>query len=230
MAACELNLRNIIILMIALTPLQLLHAQDNCGDECRLNDNVAMILNVPVNSTAEVVGIGWGTVGGIGYNFNPRQAVIGEFMWNRVYASSGQLRPLQTALQSTALSGNTDIFTVTGNYRYELRGRLLGTYLIGGGGWYLRDTNLSKAITVGPGTICTTAWLWWGFTCTSGTVTASQTVASSSSNALGANAGMGLTVRVGEAPYRLYTEARYNYAPTKNINTQFITVAVGIRY
>jgi hypothetical protein len=230
MPASELNLRNIMILMIALTPLQLLYAQDNCGDECRLNDNVAMILNVPVNSTAEVVSIGWGLVGGIGYNFNPRQAVIGEFLWNRVNASSGSLQPLQTALHSTDLDGDANIFTITGNYRYELRGRLLGTYLIGGGGWYLRHTDLSKAITVGPGTICTTAWLWWGFTCTSGTVTASQTVASSNSNALGANAGMGLTVRVGEAPYRLYTEARYNYAPTRNISTQFITVAVGIRY
>lgn len=230
MHACELNLRNIMILMIALTPLQLLHAQDDCEDECKSNGNFAMVLNVPVNSTAEVVSTGWGTVAGIGYNFNRRQAVIGEFLWNRVYASSGQLRPLQAALQSSDLSGNTDIFTITGNYRYELRGRLLGTYLIGGGGWYLRNTNLSKAVTVGPGTICTTAWLWWGFTCTSGTVTASQTVASSNSSALGANAGMGLTVRVGEAPYRLYTEARYNYAPTKNINTQFITIAVGIRY
>jgi hypothetical protein len=230
MPASELNLKNIMILMVALTPLQLLHAQDNCGDECRLNDNVAMILNVPVNSTAEVVSTGWGMVGGIGHNFSPRQAVIGEFLWNRVYPSSGSLQPLQTASHSTALSGNADIFTVTGNYRYELRGRLLGAYLIGGGGWYLRNTTLSKAITVGPGTICTTAWLWWGFTCTAGTVTASQTVASSNSNAVGANAGMGLTVRVGEAPYRLYTEARYNYAPTRNINTQFITLAVGIRY
>jgi len=91
MHACELNLTNIMILMIALTPLQLLHAQDNCGDECKLNDNVAMILNVPVNSTAEVVSIGWGTVAGIGYNFNRRQALIGEFLWNRVYASSGPL-------------------------------------------------------------------------------------------------------------------------------------------
>jgi hypothetical protein len=230
MLACELNLRTIMILMIALTSVQLLHAQDDCSDECKLNDNVAMVVNVPVNSTAQVVGTGWGTVVGIGYNFNQRQAVIGEFLWNRVYASSGRLQPLQAALQSTDLSGNADIFAITGNYRYELRGRLLGTYLIGGGGWYLRNTNLSKAVTVGPGTICATAWLWWGFTCTSGTVTASQTVASSNSSALGANAGMGLTVRVGEAPYRLYSEARYNYAPTKNINTQFITVAVGIRF
>ena len=229
MHACELNLRNIIILMIALTPLQLLHAQD-CDEECKVNDNVAMVLNVPVNSTAEVVNLGWGAVAGIGYNFNQHQAVIGEFLWNRIYASSGQLQPLQAALQSAGLSGNADIFAVTGNYRYELHGRLLGTYLIGGGGWYLRDTNLSKTITVSPGTICTPIWLWWGFTCTSGTVTASQSVETSKSNAFGANAGMGLTVRVGEAPYRLYTEARYNYAPTRNISTQFITVAVGIRY
>ena len=179
MHACKLNLRNIVILMIALTPLQLLHAQDDCEDECKVNTNLAMIINVPVNSTAQVVGTGWGTVAGIGYNFNRHQALIGEFLWNRVYASSGQLRPLQAALQSNDLSGNADIFTITGNYRYELRGRLLGTYLIGGGGWYLRDTNLSKAVTVSPGTICTTAWLWWGFTCTSGTVTTSQPVASS---------------------------------------------------
>jgi hypothetical protein len=151
-------------------------------------------------------------------------------MWNRVYPSNGSLQPLQTALQSSNLSGNTDLFTLTGNYRFELRGRLIGTYLIGGGGWYLRNTNLSRTVTAGTGTICTPAWLWWGFTCTSGTVTAGQTLASSNSSALGANAGIGFTVRVGEAPYRLYTEARFHYAPTKNIDTQFIAATLGIRY
>ena len=67
-----------MILMIALTQLQLLHAQDNCGDECKFpNDNVAMILKRTLfNSTAEVVRTGWGTVGGIGCDFNLRQAVI----------------------------------------------------------------------------------------------------------------------------------------------------------
>jgi hypothetical protein len=216
--------------MIALVPLQPLLAQDECGDECKVNTNVAMVVNVPINLTAQVAGIGWGAVAGIGYNFNQRHAVIGEFMWNRVYPSNGSLQPLQTALQSSNLSGNTDLFTLTGNYRFELRGRLIGTYLIGGGGWYLRNTNLSRTVTAGTGTICTPAWLWWGFTCTSGTVTAGQTLASSNSSALGANAGIGFTVRVGEAPYRLYTEARFHYAPTKNIDTQFIAATLGIRY
>jgi Outer membrane protein beta-barrel domain len=225
---CKLNLGSIIVVVIALAPLQPLHAQDDC--ECKVNTSLAMVLNVPVSPTAQVAGSGWGAVEGVGYNFNQRHAVIGEFMWNKVYPLDGALQPLQAALQSSNLSGDTDLFILTGNYRFERRGRLLGTYLIGGGGWYFRNTNLSREVTTGTGNICTPTWLWWGFTCTSGTVTASQTVQSSTSSALGANAGMGFTVRVGEAPYRLYTEARYHYAPTKNINTQFIAVTFGIRY
>jgi hypothetical protein len=88
MHACELNLRNIMILMIALTSLQLLHAQDDCEDEYKVNTNLAMIINVPVNSTAQVVGTGWGTVAGIGYTFNRHRALIGEFLWNRVYTAA----------------------------------------------------------------------------------------------------------------------------------------------
>ncbi len=218
-----------LLIMIALVPLQPLFAQD-CDEECKVNTNVAMDVNVPISSTAQVAGIGWGAVAGIGYNFNQHNSVIGEFMWNRLYPSNGSLRPLQTALPSSTLSGNSDVFSLTGNYRFELRGRLLGTYLIGGGGWYLRHTDLSRTVTAGSGIICTPAWLWWGFTCSSGIVTAGQIVASSNSNVLGANAGVGFTVRVGEAPYRLYTEARFHYAPTKNVNTEFIAATVGIRY
>jgi hypothetical protein len=107
---------------------------------------------------------------------------------------------------------------------------MFGTYLIGGGGWYFRKNWLSSEVSSGTGTACTPAWLWWGFTCTSGSVTADQTLATSTTNAWGVNAGVGFTVRVGEAPYRLYTEARYHYAPTKNVSTQFIAVTVGIRY
>jgi hypothetical protein len=56
------------------------------------------------------------------------------------------------------------------------------------------------------------------------------TVASSGSTAFGANAGIGFTIRVGEAPYRVYVESRYHHAPTKNVNTQLIAITVGIRY
>jgi Outer membrane protein beta-barrel domain len=224
------KLRNIIALIMAVAPLQALQAQDGCDNDCKINSNLAMVVNVPVNSTAQVFGSGWGGVGGVGYNFNPRNAVIGEFLWNRDWATGGALQPLEAVSQSTGLRGNADLFALTGDYRYERRGRLFGAYLIGGGGWYFRNTWLSSHVTSGTGANCTPAWLMWGFTCASGTVIPGQTRSGFNSNAFGANAGVGFTVRVGAAPYRFYTEARYHYAPTKNINTQFITVTLGIRY
>jgi hypothetical protein len=53
---------------------------------------------------------------------------------------------------------------------------------------------------------------------------------SAGSNAFGVNGGVGFTKRVGEAPYRLYVEGRYHYAPNKGISTKLATVTVGIRY
>jgi hypothetical protein len=228
MQVCKLKFRNLLVLVTALAFVQTLHAQEISN---QINSNIAMVLNMPIGSTSEVMGAGWGAVGGIGYNIDERNAVVGEFLWNRMYPSGSVLQPLQTAgSQSGSLNGNSNLYGLTGNYRYELRGRLLGTYLIGGGGWYFRKNWLSRQITAGTGTVCTPAWLWWGFTCTSGTVTANQTLATSTTDAWGMNAGVGVTFRVGEGPYRLYTEARYHYAPTKNLSTQFIAITVGIRY
>jgi hypothetical protein len=223
------EMRTIIFLAIVLTPL-LLQAQEDCGDECRLNTNLAMIISTPVSSSAQVVGTGWGIVGGVGYNFNKRNAIIGEFMWNRVYPSSGALQPLQTILQSKDLHGNTDFYALTANYRFELRVRFIGTYLIGGGGWYFRNTWLSTEVHSGGGNVCTPVWRWFGYTCTSGIVDPNQPPVTSSSNALGANGGIGFTARGGETPYRFYAEARYHYAPTKNMSAHFIAITLGVRY
>ncbi len=226
----KLSVRDIIFLVIALVPIQLLQAQDDCGNECRLNTNLGVIVSVPVNPSAQVVSSGWGLVGGAGYNFNRRHAVTGEFMWSRVYPSGGALQPLQTVLQSKDLNGNTDLYALTANYRFELRGRLVGTYLIGGGGWYFRNTWLSKEVQSGTGNVCAPPWLWFGYTCTSGVVNPTQPPVMSTSNVLGANGGVGITTRVGAAPYRVYAEARYHYVPTKNMSTQLIAVTVGIRF
>lgn len=233
--------RNIILLGIWLlalawaAPLHL-HAQygyeEDCGDECRINTNVAMLINVPANPTAQFATVGWGLASGVGWNINKRSALIGEFMWNRMYANDAAIQTIVAAVpQPTGtINGSVNVFSVTANYRFELRGRLLGAYVIGGAGWYLRNTDLSQSITIGTTTVCTPAWLWWGLVCTPGTVTNTQTLAGSNSNVLGGNAGGGVTFRVGNAPYRLYGEARYHYAPTEGIRTQFVTVAMGIRY
>jgi hypothetical protein len=231
MRIIKLIMRRIIVGMIALAPVQVLQAQDgDCGDDCKINTDLAMIVSVPVSSSAQVVGTGWGIVGGVGYNFNRRHATVGEFMWTRVYPSSGALQPLQTTLQSKDLSANTDIYALTANYRFELRGRFVGTYLIGGGGWYYRNTWLSMKVPSGTGNVCGPTWRWFGYSCTSGMVNPNQPPVESTSNALGANGGIGFTARGGVAPYRFYAEARYHYAPTKNTSTHLVAVTIGIRY
>ena len=90
--------------------------------------------------------------------------------------------------------------------------------------------NLSQQVVAGTATTCTREWLFWGFTCTSGVVSTDQTLASASSGTLGANGGIGFTVKVGEPRYRLYLEARYHYAPTTRLNTQIIPITMGIRF
>ena len=199
-----------------------LHAQ---GDYEKINAHLGATASVPLNPTAQYVHAGWGLLGGAGYNFSQHHSVFAEFMWSRLHATRGALQPL-----SRDIDGRSDLYVLTGNYRYELRGKEFGTYFIGGGGLYYRITNLSKRVNSGNNTGCAPAWVWWGFNCGSGTVIANQTVGSASSTALGGNGGIGFTARVGEEPYRLYVESRYHYAPNNNISTQLITVTVGIRY
>ena len=221
-------LRGVLIGVSLLTvACGVLHAQ---SDDEKLNSHFGAAISVPLNPTARYVHTGWGLHGGAGYNVSRHHSVIGEYMWNRLYATDGALQPLQMATQSH-IDGQSNLHVLTGNYRFESRGKVLGIYFIGGGGLYYRITNLSKRVTLGAGTPCTPAWIWWGFNCISGTVTTTdQTIGSASSAAFGMNGGVGFTARVGEAPYRLYVESRYHFAPNKNVSTQLVVVTVGIRY
>jgi hypothetical protein len=231
----EITRRKRIVLGLALIVAACvgpLYAQDDGPDDNpKINSNLGFTVGVPLGTTGQVVNTAWGITAGVGYNFNRRNAFVGEFMWNRLYPDDGQISPLRLgALQVAGFNATTDLFALSGNYRFELRGKTFGGYAIGGGGWYHRNTNLSKAVVSGTATSCTSVWLWWGFTCSSGVVVSNQTIIDSSSSAWGANAGLGLTARVGDAPYRLYAESRYHYAGFRNINARFLTVTFGIRY
>jgi hypothetical protein len=209
-----------------------LQGQSEGEENTKINSNLGLVINAPLGAASNIIHGGWGIDTGVGYNFNRRSAVIPEFMWNRVYANADQLQPLLLAVAQGAggLKGTTDLVVLSGNYRFELRGRLMGAYVIGGGGWYHLSSNLSRTVTTGSSITCAPVWLWWGFTCSSGVVTSNQTLASTSRSSWGANAGAGFTVRVGDAPYRLYFESRYHYVPHQNLNTEFVQVTIGIRY
>src|SRR5215510_156926 len=200
------------------------------GEDSKLNTNLAMLLSVPLNPMARFANFGWGTTLGAGFNISRRNAFVGEFMWNRIYPSNSALAPLRLALHSRDLNGHSNLLAITGNYRFEMRGRVAGVYFIGGGGFYYRSTSLSREVVTGTTTTCTREWLFWGFTCVNGTVSSDQTLASSASGAFGGNGGIGITIKVGEPRYRFYIEARYHYALTTPVNTQLIPITLGVRF
>jgi hypothetical protein len=200
------------------------------GEDSKLNTNLGFTLTAPLNPTARFVNVGGGFVAGAGYNMTKRNAFVGEFMWNRLGASDAALAPVRAALGTHDVNGHGNLYAITGNYRFELRGKTTGVYFIAGGGWYHRTASLSTHTATGSSISCTPTWLWWGFECSSGTVTSNQTLASSTSDSLGVNGGFGVTFKVAEPRYRFYMEARYHYAPNKNVKTEVIPVTIGIRF
>ena len=221
-----------ILLVIVFCSGLLLGQQDEeeFGEDSKLNTNIAMNLTAPLNPLANFANFGWGFAAGAGYNISPRNAIIGEFLWNRIYPSTSALAPLRAALDSRDLNGHSNLFAITANYRFELRGKTTGVYFIGGGGFYHRETSLSRQVVTGTTTACTRVWLFWGFSCSAGVVSSDQTLASSSSGTFGANGGIGITFKVAEPRYRFYMEARYHYAPTTPVSTQFIPITIGVRF
>ena len=220
----------LIQLTVVVACLGHLHAQQEFGENSKLNTNLAMSFSVPLNPIAKFTNFGWGTTVGAGYNFNRYNAIIGEFLWNRLYPTPEVLAPVRLALNSANVNGHANLYALTANYRFEVRGQKLGAYFIAGGGVYHRNASLTQQVPSGTATTCTPAWGWWGFSCSSGVVTTDVTLAASGSTAYGANGGIGFTVKVGEPRYRMYVEARYHYAPNARINTQIIPITMGIRF
>jgi hypothetical protein len=221
---------NILLCTCLIVVPSSIHAQfEPENDDPSFTSNLGLTTSLPLRPTSQYATAGLGVDVGAGGNFDRRNALIGEFMWNWLYPTDAALQPLRVAIQSPNIGGHGNLFALMANYKFELRGKLLGAYFIGGGGWYHRTTSITRQIPTGTN-ICNPIWLWWGYNCTSGIVTTNLTVANSSSSAFGANGGIGFTVRVGDAPYRFYVESRYHYAPTRNVSTQLVAFTFGIRY
>jgi len=200
------------------------------SQESKLNTSLGAGVTAPMGSTGQVVGAGMNATVGAGYNFSQHHSLIGEFMWSALPTKTQALTPIRIAANAKDLSGSSNLFALTANYRFKMEGRVFGVYLIGGGGMYHRHASLSREIVVGAGTVCTPSWNWWGYSCVSGKVTDDQTLLSAGSTALGGNAGAGFTIRFHEEGYKFYVEVRYHYAPTRNIATQVLPITLGFRF
>src|SRR4029077_2907742 len=81
-------------------------------------------------------------IGG-GYNFTPRTGFVLEFAHNWLGVSDAALN------QNNAVDGDVNVwsFTVNPIYRFRIGGPI-GGYLIGGGGFYERETRYTQPVQV----------------------------------------------------------------------------------
>lgn len=215
----------IAIFVIALAAAPAVRAQDS-----RLNTNAGGGLTTPLNPTAGFAGVSGHIVVGAGYNITRHHSFVGQFMWSHLPSNRDALLPIWRFTDDTTIHGSSELFAVTGNYRFRLQGKTYGAYFIGGGGFYRRTTSLSREVVPDRDTACAPAWEWWGFACESGIVSRDLTLLRKGVSAFGANGGIGFTIRINEEGYKFYIESRYHFAPTGRISTQIIPISFGFSW
>jgi hypothetical protein len=193
---------------------------------------------VPASTTGKFAGLSGSFQLGAGPNLTKHNSVFGEFMWQGLppsrsalsaIANSPNVNPLVVNSPINNLSISNNLYALTANYMYHAEGHRYGFYLVAGGGWYYRHLSL-KNYTVQPGTVCEPVWDWYGYTCTNGLVSTSDTLASHGVSSGGGNAGGGFTINLAYNA-KFYMEARYHYSPQGGrVATQVIPVTFGFRW
>lgn len=191
-----------------------------------LNFNVGGGLTVPLNPTGRYLGVNGNAGSGVGANFNKHNSIEGDFMWSGL---SPALNLVQAIDRPT---GSVNLFSVTGNYRFHIDSLAespFGIYIIGGGGWYYRHTDINKNYVVPPLAVCQPIYNWWGFACDSGGFV-QTTIASHGTSAGGVDVGAGFTIKLPSPGWKFFVESRYTYAWSNFIPTTLVPVTFGFRF
>lgn len=83
-----------------------IHGQES--DE-KVNSHFGAIATVPVHPMGIYTSVGWGLLGGVGYNFDGPYSAIGEFMWTRLPPTEAAVLPLEQA-SGQNLSGHSNLY------------------------------------------------------------------------------------------------------------------------
>ena len=181
----------------------------------------------------------WGgnIVGGAGWNFTKRFALLGEFSYydNKIPGKTLSALFYQDFQSQgvTVLGGNVHTYGITAEpvfYYYNSDRHSYAGYIIGGGGFYHKSTNFTTPVEE-----CSFYY---------GCGYYNQTFSGFSDNALGANLGTGVSFKpLGEYSHlKLFAEARYVFVDTPRFDEnstsgtphdgteELIPVTVGIRF
>jgi hypothetical protein len=202
----------------------------------RFNFHVGGGIGTPRRSTAEFAGISGAFQVGAGPNLSPNNSLVGEFMWHGLPPNTNALRrvvnpqvPVPIVLAAN-FEATSNLYALTANYKYHKEFNMYGYYLIGGGGWYYRHSEL-KNYQVAPGTICEPVWDWWGYVCNGGYVSTENVLVAKGVAAAGVNGGLGLVIKFRNTDVRWYMEVRYHYSPQGSQNdTHLLPVTFGLQW
>ena len=208
-------------------------------------------VGLPVGNTHAYETPSWGFQAGAGRNFNQSVGVLLQFDYDH-FGLQGSTLANQNYLygtQGAGLDGNNHVWSFTVDPTFSLVGQgPIGAYAVVGAGFYHKVTNFTLPT---QGTYCD----YFGF-CYQ--YEANQVVDHYTSNAFGANGGLGLTFKFSRfSNQRFYMEARYvvilndqrvgltafnantsfgqsytgyNYYPANSNRTTYIPIKFGIRF
>lgn len=185
----------------------------------------------PASSNFNYATTSWGAQAGVGRNFNRFFGVNLEFDYDHFGMTSQTLQNQQDLYNTISLAydpnaqadgyyisgldGNSHIWSFSLNPIYNLRsGEGLGAYVTGGAGFYHKVANFTVPT---QGTYCDYYYGCYSYV-------SNQVIDHYTSNALGVDAGFGLTYKFSRfANERLFAEVKYVY--TFNSNRPGVTLA-----
>jgi hypothetical protein len=192
------------------------------NEEGKLNFSMGGGLTVPLNPIAKFAGAGGSFLASSGYNVDQHSSIVGQFMWDGLPPSVGAIAQLN------GISSHVNLYSMTADYKYRTGlGKTFGAYAIVGGGWYYRNSGISKSTFISTPTVCQPIYPYYGYTCSNGYVNTVGVSAGTSS--FGANGGIGLTLKVKDG-WKFFVESRYVYAASRGIATQVAPVIFGFEY
>jgi hypothetical protein len=117
----------LLLTSLLLCSVRLWAQEEGSDDNRKSNSHLGWPISVPLNPTAKFADAGTGVTYGVGYNFSRRHAIVGEFMWDWLNTGVSSPRGFGN------VNGGSNLYVFSGNYRFELRGKTIGAYLIAGG-------------------------------------------------------------------------------------------------
>ncbi len=207
----------------------------NADGSSKYSFDVGAGLTIPTGNANKYLHTSYGIQLGGGRNFNKTLGLMLQFEFDNFGFDSSTLAAQGTTYGVTDLGGTSHVWSFTLNPVINfLTSDSGGAYFLFGGGFYHKTANFTVPAT---GEYCD----YYGF-CYS--YVANATIDKYTSNAAGAQAGLGFTWRLSRfSNERLFVEGKYefmdnqpraasttNFYPPNSNRTQYIPITVGIRW